>query len=306
MKVRKKIIIVDPVHPILIKNLRKKNYKVDYKPGIKYSNLFKIIKFYSIIILRSGIKLDKNIINKGKDLKIIARAGVGMDNIDLLQAKKNKIKCFNVPAQSASSVAELAFGLLHSASRKIVYCDRLLRKNLWKKSDIYGFEITKKNLGIIGLGKIGKKIALLGKKYGMNIYANVKRNSLKRKKLLKRKKIFLLTLNQLLKKSDFVIVSVPLLKDTFNLINKKKLNLMKKNSILINVSRGGIVNEQDLYNHLKIKRIFAAASDVFLHEKRKNKLFKLNNAVFTAHIGAMTFEAQKRIAIELEKRLIRY
>ena len=81
---------------------------------------------------------------------------------------------------------------------------------------------------------------------------------------------------------------------------------MKKNSILINVSRGGIVNEQDLYNHLKIKRIFAAASDVFLHEKRKNKLFKLNNAVFTAHIGAMTFEAQKRIAIELEKRLIRY
>ena len=171
---------------------------------------------------------------------------------------------------------------------------------------MYGFEITKKNLGIIGLGKIGKKIALLGKRYGMNIYANVKRNSLKRKKLLKRKKIFLLTLNQLLKKSDFVVISVPLLKDTFNLINKKKLNLMKENSILINVSRGGIVNENDLYSHLKIKKIFAAASDVFLHEKRRNKLFKLNNTVLTAHIGAMTYEAQKRIAIELEKKLIRY
>lgn len=304
MKTRKKVIIVDPVHPYLIESLKKK-YLVNYSPNISYESLSKIIFNYNIIILRSGIQLDKKIIELAKELKVIVRAGVGMDNIDIITAKKKNIKYFNVPAQSSSSVAELAFGLAHSSLRKISYCDRSLRKNMWRKSEMYGYELMHKNLGLIGFGKIGQKIANLSKAYKMKVFATVKNQNKNRKKILLRKKIFLVSLNALLKNSDVVVVAIPLTKNTRNLINKKNLKFMKSNSILVNVSRGGIVNEIDLFNHLKNKKIFSAATDVFLIENKKSKLFKLDNITLTSHIGAMTFEAQKRIAVAIKKKLFK-
>lgn len=299
-----KVIIVDPVHPHLIINLKKKFLLVKYVPGIDYDKLSKIIKNFHVIILRSGLRLDKFLIQKANLLRIIARAGVGMDNIDLVAAKKKKIKYFNVPAQSASSVAELSFGLAHSAYRKIAYCDRILRKNIWKKSEMYGHELSYKNLGVVGYGQIGKKIVKIGKAYNMNIFTTADDLSEKRKKSLLKKKIFLVSLNKILRVSDVLIIAIPLKKTTKNLINIKKLKYMKNDSILINVSRGGIVNETDLYNFLKAKKIFGAGIDVFLTENKNNKLFELDNMTFTSHIGAMTYEAQKRIAIVIEKKLL--
>ena len=299
-----KVIIVDPVHPSLIVNLRKKFLLVKYVPGISYDGLIKVIKNFHVIILRSGLTLDKKIIQKAKSLNVIARAGVGMDNIDLQEAKKNKIKCFNVPSQSNLSVAEHTFGLIFSAARKINLCDRLLRKNIWKKKEMYGFELSKKKLGIIGLGSIGKQIAIIGKKFNMKIFANVNNINVERKKKLKKKNIILTSLNNLLKNSDFITISVPLNEETKNLLNAKNLKLMKKNAIIVNISRGGVVNEDHLYNILIKKKIFAAATDVFKHEKKDNKLFNLDNIVVTSHIGAMTYEAQKRIAVILEKKLL--
>ena len=299
-----KVIVVDPVHPSLIINLRRKFLLVKYVPGISYDALKKVIKNFHVIILRSGITLDKKIIKMAKSLNVIARAGVGMDNIDLQEAKKNKIKCFNVPSQSNLSVAEHTFGLIFSAARKISYCDRLLRKNIWKKKEMYGFELSKKKLGIIGLGSIGKQIASIGKKFDMKIFANVNNFNTERKKKLKKKNIVLTSLNNLLKNSDFITISVPLNEKTKNLLNAKNLKLMKKNAMIINVSRGGVINEDHLYNILIKKKIFAAATDVFIQEKKHNKLFSLDNIVVTSHIGAMTYEAQKRIAIILEKKLL--
>ena len=299
-----KVIIVDPVHPNLVINLKKKFLLVKYVPGISYNELSKIIKNYHVIILRSGLKLDKFPIQKASLLKVIARAGVGLDNIDLDEAKKRKIKYFNIPSQSSLSVAEFAFGLLFSAARKIACADQQLRGNLWNKKDMYGYEITKKNLGIVGLGDIGSKIARIGKKFKMNIIANVNNNNSKRKKQLSERGISLTSLSNLMKKSDFIIIVVPLYKKTINLINSKNLKFLKKNSIIINISRGGIVNENHLYQVLKKKKIFAAATDVFQNEKKYNKLFKLENIVVTPHIGAMTYEAQKRIAVALEKKLL--
>ena len=171
---RKKVIIVDPVHPFLVNSLKKKFSSVHYFPDINYKKLSSIINKYNIIILRSGLTLDKSIIQKAKSLNIIARAGVGMDNIDIEESKRKKIKCFNVPSQSNLSVAEHALGLIFSASRKISLCDKLLRKNIWKKKEMYGFELSNKKLGIIGLGNIGMNIANLGKKFKMKIYASVK------------------------------------------------------------------------------------------------------------------------------------
>ena len=170
---------------------------------------------------------------------------------------------------------------------------------------MYGYELSNKHLGIIGLGKIGSKVANIGKKFNMKIYASVKNVNKKRKETLMKKKIILTSLNQVLKLSDFVIVAVPLNKKTENLLNKKNLTYLKKSSIIVNISRGGIINEDHLYNLLKAKKIFAAATDVFKKEKKMNKLFKLENIVVTSHIGAMTYEAQKRIAIALENKLLK-
>ena len=300
---RKKIIIVDPVHPHLLVSLKKKFSLVKYSPKIRYNELSRIIKNFHIIILRSGLSLDKSLIKKAKQLKIIARAGVGLDNIDTEFAKKNKIKYFNIPSKSSLSVAEFAFGLLLSAARKINFADANLRKNIWNKSEMYGYEISYKSLGIIGFGDIGSKIAKIGKKFNMKIFANVKNFSNTRKKKFKKKNIILTSLNYLMKHSDFVIISVPLNRQTKDLINIKNLKFLKENSIIINISRGGVIKERDLLSILRKRKIFAAGIDVFKKEKKYNNLFKLKNTVLTPHIGAMTYEAQKKIALSLEKKL---
>mgnify|MGYP006075575049 FL=1 len=297
---KNKILIISPVHPYLISELKRLKHNVEYFPSIKYIDLEKKIASQKLLILRSGIKIDKNIINKAKKLKYIIRAGSGLDNIDVTTAIKNNIKVFNLPNLNAVSVAEFAFGLIISAARNIVKADKELRKNIWNKPSHYGFQLKDKTLGIIGLGNIGTNIAKIAKGFSMNVIANVKNQSKKRTSSVK-----LVSLHNLLKNSDFITLNVPLKNDTKNLLNKKNCRLLRKNSILVNLSRGGVVNEEVLYRLLKDKLIFRAATDVFLHEKKDNKLFKLENIIVTPHIGAMTYDAQKNIANEVIKKVIK-
>lgn len=298
---KNKTLIISPVHPYLVSELKRLRYKVEYSPSIKYIDLEKKISSQELLILRSGIRIDKNIINKAKKLKYIIRAGSGLDNIDVTTAIKNNIKVFNLPNLNAVSVAEFAFGLIISTSRNIVKADKELRKNIWNKPNHYGFQLKDKTLGIIGLGNIGTNIAKIAKGFSMNIIANVQNKSKKRTSSVK-----LVSLDNLLKNSDFITLNVPLTNDTKNLLNKKNCKLLRKNSILVNLSRGGVVNEEVLYRLLKDKLIFRAATDVFLHEKRNNKLFKLENIIVTPHIGAMTYDAQKNIAKEVIKKVINF
>jgi len=297
---KNKTLIISPVHPYLVSELKRLRYKVEYSPSIKYIDLEKKISSQELLILRSGIRIDKNIINKAKKLKYIIRAGSGLDNIDVTTAIKNNIKVFNLPNLNAVSVAEFAFGLIISTSRNIVKADKELRKNIWNKPNHYGFQLKDKTLGIIGLGNIGTNIAKIAKGFSMNIIANVQNKSKKRTSSVK-----LVSLDNLLKNSDFITLNVPLTNDTKNLLNKKNCKLLRKNSILVNLSRGGVVNEEVLYRLLKDKLIFRAATDVFLHEKKNNKLFKLENIIVTPHIGAMTYDAQKNIAKEIIKKVIK-
>ena len=298
---KNKTLIISPVHPYLVSELKRLRYKVEYSPSIKYIDLEKKISSQELLILRSGIRIDKNIINKAKKLKYIIRAGSGLDNIDVTTAIKNNIKVFNLPNLNAVSVAEFAFGLIISTSRNIVKADKELRKNIWNKPNHYGFQLKDKTLGIIGLGNIGTNIAKIAKGFSMNIIANVQNKSKKRTSSVK-----LVSLDNLLKNSDFITLNVPLTNDTKNLLNKKNCKLLRKNSILVNLSRGGVVNEEVLYRLLKDKLIFRAATDVFLHEKKNNKLFKLENIIVTPHIGAMTYDAQKNIAKEVIKKVINF
>ena len=299
----KKVLIISPVHSNLISELKKHKFKVKYLPNISRKKLAKEITEANFVVLRSGVQLDKEIISKSNNLKFIIRAGSGLDNIDINEAKKRNIKVFNLPNLNSQSVAEFSFGLLISASRNIVKANIDLKKNLWNKPKLYGYELRKKTIGIIGLGAIGSRIAKIAKVFSMNILANV-RNKGKKRPL----KVKIVPLNTLLKKSDFIIFSVPLTNKTKNLLNNKNSKYLRSHSILINVSRGGVINEQVLYMLLKKNRIFAAATDVFLHENKNNKLFKLKNIIVTPHIGAMTFDAQRILAektFEKIKKLIK-
>jgi len=299
----KKILVVDPIQELAIKEL-KKEFEVVYHLSPSYDEFKDLVKDVDVIILRSGVKINKEIINAGKRLKIIARAGVGVDNIDIVTAREKNIKVFNIPNISFSSVAELTFGLILSLARKICLADSQLKKNIWKKSELYGNELKGKTIGIIGLGKIGSNVAEIAKGFCMNIIACVKDDSFERRKNLIEIGIEIVSLQELLKRADIITLHVPLNEETKNLITKKELMLMKNNSYLINMSRGGVVNEQDLYGALKNKTITGAASDVFVKEKEENPLFNLENFVATPHIGAMSYESQEQIAKILVKNII--
>ena len=290
-----KILIISPVHFSLLKKL-KKNFSVTYEPKISYKKLEKNVNDKTLIILRSGIKIDKNIIDKSKMLRFIVRAGTGLDNIDVKYAKNKSIKVFNFPNLNSTAVAELTFGLIIALYRHIVTANNELKKNIWNKQKFYGNELKNKVLGLVGLGSIGTAIARLAKGFSLYVIANVKNKNKKRGKSIK-----IVSLRYLLQKSDIIVLCLPLTKETKNLIDNKMLKLIKKNGILINLSRGGIINENHLYKILKEKQIFGAATDVLENEGKKNKLFKLKNIIVTPHIGAMTNDTQIAIAKKVYK-----
>ena len=290
-----KILIISPVHFSLLKKL-KKNFNVTYEPKISYKKLEKNVNDKTLIILRSGIKIDKNIIDKSKMLRFIVRAGTGLDNIDVKYAKNKSIKVFNFPNLNSTAVAELTFGLIIALYRHIVTANNELKKNIWNKQKFYGNELKNKVLGLIGLGSVGTAIARLAKGFSLYVIANVKNKNKKRGKSIK-----IVSLRYLLQKSDIIVLCLPLTKETKNLIDNKMLKLIKKNGILINLSRGGIINENHLYKILKEKQIFGAATDVLENEGKKNKLFKLKNIIVTPHIGAMTNDTQIAIAKKVYK-----
>ena len=298
----KKILIVDPIHQSALEELSR-HYNVVNKIHPNRAELIKLISQTEVLILRSGIKLDESIIDNAKKLILIARAGAGLDNIPLEYCKGKKIKVFNIPNTSYSSVAELTFGMMISLMRKINKADAQLRNNVWKKPELYGNSLKGKTLGIIGLGKIGSCVAEIAKGFNLKILATANKINYERKKLLNDRGIKLVSLEYLLKNSDIVSLHVPLLKTTKNLINSDQLELMKNSSYLINLSRGEVVNEDDLIICLKNKVIAGYATDVFKKEKKKSELFNLDNSVFTPHIGAMTYEAQEEIGRILVKKI---
>jgi len=295
MQEKLNILIVDPVHEYALETL-KQRFNVTYKLKPEKEELINLIKDTDIIILRSGITLFEDVLSQAPKLKLIARAGAGVDNIDIDYATKKDITVFNIPALSAKSVAELAFGLMISVSRNIALADRWLRDNQWRKKDLYGYELSGKTLGIIGLGNIGSEVAKIAKGFDMNILAYEANETEEMKVKSAALGATLVSFEDLLKNSDVITLHIPLLDSTKDLIKIDQLKQMKKTAFIINTSRGGVINEEDLYTALKEKIIAGAATDVFVKEKEKTPLFELDNLVVTPHIGAMTYDSQKAIA----------
>ena len=289
-----KILICDSLNEKVLKELQAIGDCIDISSSpTKNEDLDENIEDAEIVVIRSGTTLDKAIIEKGKSLKIIARCGVGVDNIDVDYAKSQNIFVTNSPSANLISVVELTVALIISAARKINLSDKHLKEGKWNRKEFVGIELSGKQLGIIGFGKAGKLVSERMKAFGMSIafydpYIKDWNGSEKN-----------LELDELLTSSDIVSIHVIKTKETENLISKEKLDLLKENAILINTSRGGVLDEDYLIELLKSKKIFGAGLDVYSEEPPKNiDSFSDLNLISTPHIGASTSEAQLKAGLD--------
>ena len=242
--------------------------------------------------------LTERVFKECKKLKVISRVGVGLDNVDIAAAEKKGIKVFNTPDGPTDAVAELTLGLIINLLRPIINSDGNIRKGIWKKE--MGNILYKKNVGIVGFGKIGTKVTEMLKVFNCRIFVYdpfVTSNS--------NKFTFVKTLEELLENSDIVSLHLSYSKEKHHMINKKMLELMRHNAILINTSRGGLIDEDALYECLTKRKIAGAALDTFEMEPYTGKLCQLNNVILTPHIGSYAKESRIRMETDAVKNLIK-
>ena len=289
-----KILICDNLNQQVYKELETIGDCLDIsKSASKEEDLVYHIKDCEIVVIRSATKLTKEVLDKAEQLKIIARCGVGVDNVDLDFAKSKNILVTNSPSANLISVVELTVALIISASRKLSLADSNLKKGEWNRSEFLGYELYGKTLGIVGFGKAGRLVAERMKSFGMSIVFydpyvtdwNGSEESIK--------------LDDLLRTADVVSIHVIKTKDTENLISKDMLDLLKPSSVIINTSRGGVLDEDYLFELLESEKIFGAGLDVYSNEPPKNvDRYNGLNLVTTPHIGASTNEAQLKAGLE--------
>jgi|TARA_Y100000813_G_scaffold152508_1_gene112718 D-3-phosphoglycerate dehydrogenase len=289
-----KILICDNLNQQVYKELETIGDCVDIsKSNSRDKDLANHIKDCEIVVIRSATKLTKEVLDKAEQLKIIARCGVGIDNVDLDFAKSKSIFVTNSPSANLISVVELTVALIISVSRKLSLADSHLKKGEWNRSQFLGNELYGKTLGIVGFGKAGRLVAERMKSFGMSIVFydpyvtdwNGSEESIK--------------LDDLLRTADVVSIHVIKTKDTENLISKDMLDLLKPSSVIINTSRGGVLDEDYLFELLESEKIFGAGLDVYSNEPPKNvDRYNGLNLVTTPHIGASTNEAQLKAGLE--------
>ena len=299
-----KVIVTDNISPEGLDILKRdSSIDVDVRAGIKHDELKKIIGAYDAVITRSGTAVTADLIENPGKLKIVGRAGVGLDNVDIEAASKKGIIVMNAPTGNTFAATELTMGILLAAARKIPLANSSLKSGQWDRKKFMGFQLYDKTLGIIGLGRIGGNVAIRAKSFGMKVVAY--------DPYIKKSKAEAIgvklkdTLEEVLRESDVLTVHTPLTSETHNMISAREIGMMKDGVIIINCARGGILNENDLYEALKSGKIFAAGIDVFEEEPaRGNKLFDLENVFVTPHIGANTFEGQEGVAILIAEQVV--
>lgn len=298
-----KVLVCDPIHEEGIKKLEQAGFEVDVNPSVSNEELRKNISNYNVMVVRGRPKVTKEVIEAGKRLKVIGRAGVGLDNIDVKVAEKRGITVLNTPEALAEAVAELTMGLMLSLARSIPLADRTMKEGRWIKKTLVGWQLKDKTLGIIGLGNVGKRVAKIAKAFEMKIL--ITKRTRPSPKLLEELEAEFVSLEELLRRSDAVTLHVPLTTQTHHLISTRELQLMKDGAFLINTSRGAVVDEKALLEALRSGKLGGAALDVYEVEPPKDRaLIKLPNVVCTAHIGAQTEEAQKAAAKLLAEKII--
>jgi Phosphoglycerate dehydrogenase and related dehydrogenases len=304
-----KILITDHILDDAIKILKKENFEVEYNPEIDKVNLKGKIKDCDGLIIRGRTKIDREILDNAKKLKIIVRAGVGLDNIDLDYCKTKNVKVFNTPLAPINSVAELTICLILSLLRNLYEANKSLKEGKWLKKYFIGFQLKGKTVGIVGFGRIGYEVAKILTCFGCKIIAfDI---DISRKKLAEEiGGEFTTDLDYVLSNSDIITIHLPLNSSTYKMFSKDVLKKMKKDSFLINTSRGGIVDEEALLEMLESGHIAGAALDVFENEppitEVEKRLISHKNVICTPHIGAQTYEALKQESIEAAEIIVKF
>ncbi len=300
-----RVLVSDPLSKKGLEILEQtKSLRVDLKPGLAPEELKKIIPEYDAIIIRSETKLKADIIEAGSRLRVIGRAGIGLDNVDLPAATKKGIVVMNTPQENAIAAAEHTIALMLSISRKVPQANASLKAGKWEKKRFMGVELYQKTLGLIGIGVIGTIVAdrargLKMKVIGYDPYLSPE--------VAEKKGVELVSFDELLSRSDFISVHTPLTEETRNLIDQNAISKMKKGVILVNCARGGIINEKDLYEAIRSGKVAGAALDVFEKEPAVgNPLLELEEVIGTPHLGASTEEAQENVAIAISQQVVDY
>jgi D-3-phosphoglycerate dehydrogenase len=296
-----RILVADPIAEEGIQVLRS-HAQVDIQTKLEPERLKAIIGDYDALIVRSQTKVRAEIIELGKKLKVIGRAGVGIDNIDVDAATKNGIVVVNAPTGNIIAAAEHTIALMLALARNVPQADSQLKSGKWRREEFVGTEIRNKTLGIIGLGNVGSEVAKRVQAFEMRVIAH---DPFVSKDYARNLKVDLVSLDQLLGEADFITLHVPLTAATKKLIGSKELAKLKPTARIINCARGGVIDEEVVAEAVKTGRLAGAAFDVFSHEPvTDSPLFKVDKIIVTPHLGASTIEAQTSVAKDVAEEVL--
>ncbi len=300
-----RVLISDSMSEVGIKIFQETpGIEVDVKTGLKPEELKEIIGEYEGLAIRSATKVTADIIEAAHNLKVIGRAGIGLDNVDIAAASQRGIVVMNTPEGNTITTAEHTLAMIMSLSRNIPQATASLKAGKWDKKSLEGRELFNKTLGLVGAGHIGQIVANRAKGLKMKVIVfdpYIKPETVEKLDLEP------VTFDELLKRSDYITVHTPKTEETSNLLNKESMAKMKKGAMIINCARGGIVNENDLYDALKSGHLAGAAMDVFVNEPPGMiPLMELPNFICTPHLGASTMEAQVNVARDVAEQIVDY
>lgn len=296
-----KILVSDPIADVGIEALRAES-SVDVKVGLKPRELLDIIGEYEALVVRSETRVTAEVIEAGHRLQVIGRAGIGVDNIDLEAATRRGIVVVNSPEGNFVSTAEHTLALLFALARHIPQACANLKSGQWRRKDFVGTELRNKTLGIVGLGRVGSEVARLVKSLEMRLIAHDPFVSTTKADLLG---VELVPFEQLLRESDFITLHIPLSSPSKPFIGREELAMVKPGVRFINAARGGLVDEQALYEAIEQGRVAGAAVDVFTNEPATdNVLFRSDRVIVTPHLGASTAEAQTNVAVSVARQVL--
>jgi D-3-phosphoglycerate dehydrogenase len=296
-----KVLVADRLHEEAMEALRER-FDVTAKE-VSPEELLESIGEYDVLIVRSRTKVTAEVLERGERLRVVARAGVGVDNIDTETATRRRIMVVNAPAGSTQSVAELAVGLMLSLARRIPEANRSMKEGLWEKSKFRGVELSGKVLGLVGSGRIGSQVAHICQAFGMTVIAF---DPYLPEEAARESGIQLTSLEDVLKRSDFLSIHAALTDETRHMISLPQLRTMKRTAYLINCARGEIVDEEALVEALREGLIAGAGLDVYEREPPEDSpLLSMENVVLTPHIGASTAEAQRRTGLLVVEQVVK-
>ena len=301
-----KILVSDKLAEAGLEVFRKaEGIDVEVKTGLSEEELCAVIGDFEALVIRSGTKVTPQVLEAAKKLKVIGRAGIGVDNVDLPAASKQGVVVMNTPFGNAVTTAEHALSLLSALCRQLPEATASMKAGKWEKKRFMGREKWKKTLGIVGLGNIGRIAADRARGMRMEVIAF---DPVVSKEEAESLDVELVTFDALLERSDFITIHAPLVPSTRHLFDDGAFKKMKPSALLVNAARGGIVDEQALARALENKTIAGAALDVYEHEPppADHPLFGMNNVVLTPHLGASTHEAQERVGVEICAQVVRF